>query len=136
MHEKACVKRIGPHPRRRIRLLAVRTKAAEVHAETTKRIARLAKRKLKNARRTFKLARKVARRARKEAAKLRKALAAATKRAAPSKSKAAKPKKPFKARTRSATAKKVVTRNKKHVGNRAVLRKKKTLQPKDLRFPQ
>jgi hypothetical protein len=128
--KKPASKKSALTPAEEIRFLAVRTKAAEDYAETTKHLARVAKRKLKNARRTFKLARKVARRARKEAAKLRKALAAATKRAAPSRSKAAKPKKPFKARTGSSTAKKVVARNKKHAGNRAVLRKKKNSQAK------
>lgn len=76
--------------------LTARVKVSEDHAETTKRIARLAKQKLKSARRTYKHARKVARRARKAAARLRQTLVALTKKLSRSKARAVTAKKPAK----------------------------------------
>jgi len=89
MIKSAAKKNAGP-PSEAARRLSVKVRAAEEHAETTKRLARLTKRKLKAARRAHKLARKVAKRARKEANRLRQSLRVATKKSAPGKSRKAK----------------------------------------------
>ena len=110
--KKSAARKTKGLPNKSVSLLAEKAKAADNHAESTKRRARQAKRKLKAVRRALKLARKAAKRARKEAARLRMALRAATKRAVPTKT--GKPRKNPPARRASPPARRAAKPKSKH----------------------